>query len=159
RSVKVRNMLKAVLLIALISTASAQSPDAVLHDPTIQTAMNAAKTHEPEILDLQARICEIPAPPFMDEVRGRELARLVCEPALQDVRIDKAGTGLGVGRGKAAHPNLVFSAHLDTVFPEGTNVKVTRECDVLKAPGIGYDCRGLAVMLGVIRALNQAHVE
>ncbi|HJZ95968.1 MAG TPA: M20/M25/M40 family metallo-hydrolase [Candidatus Solibacter sp.] len=152
-------MLKAVLLIALISTASAQSPDALLHDPTIQAAMNAAKTHEPEILDLQARICEIPAPPFMEEVRGRELARLFRELGLQDVRIDKAGNVIGVRPGKAAHPNLVFSAHLDTVFPEGTNVKVTREGDVLKAPGIGDDCRGLAVMLGVIRALNQAHVE
>jgi acetylornithine deacetylase/succinyl-diaminopimelate desuccinylase-like protein len=61
--------------------------------------------------------------------------------------------------GKAAHPNLVFAAHLDTVFPEGTNVKVTREGDVLKGPGIGDDCRGLAVMLGVIRALDEAKVE
>ena len=66
---------------------------------------------------------------------------------------------IGVRPGKAAHPNLVFSAHLDTVFPEGTNVKVTREGSVLKGPGIGDDCRGLAVMLAVIRALNEAHVE
>ena len=70
-----------------------------------------------------------------------------------------AGNVIGVRPGKSAHPNLVFAAHLDTVFPEGTDVKVTVDGDILKGPGIGDDCRGLALMLGVIRALNEAHVE
>jgi acetylornithine deacetylase/succinyl-diaminopimelate desuccinylase-like protein len=61
--------------------------------------------------------------------------------------------------GASAQPNLVFAAHLDTVFPEDTNVKVTREGTVLKGPGIGDDCRGLVVMLGVIKALNEAKVK
>ena len=30
---------------------------------------------------------------------------------------------------------------------------------LLRAPGIGDDCRGLAMMLGVIQALNEAHVQ
>src|SRR6202011_1787930 len=59
----------------------------------------------------------------------------------------------------AAHPSLVFAAHLDTVFPEGTDVKVKREGTVLKGPGIGDDCRGLVVMLGVIRALKEGNVK
>jgi acetylornithine deacetylase/succinyl-diaminopimelate desuccinylase-like protein len=146
-----------VLLLAL--NAIAQSPDALLSEPSVKAAMDAARRNEPAILDLQARICEIPAPPFMEEVRGRELARLFSELGLKDVRTDKAGNVIGVRPGKAAHPNLVFAAHLDTVFPEGTSVKVTREGDVMKAPGIGDDCRGLAVMLAVIRALNDGHVE
>lgn len=136
---------------------AAQSPTELLSDPTVRAAMEAARRNEPQILDLQVRVCEIPAPPFHEEARGRELARLVTELGLKDVRTDKAGNVIGVRPGKAAHPNLVFSAHLDAVFPEGTDVKVTREGD--KAPGIGDDCRGLAVMLGVIRALNDAHVE
>jgi acetylornithine deacetylase/succinyl-diaminopimelate desuccinylase-like protein len=53
----------------------------------------------------------------------------------------------------------VFSAHLDTVFPEGTDVRVKREGGVMKAPGIGDDCRGLAVLLAIIRALDEGHVE
>ena len=105
------------------------------------------------------RVCEIPAPPFKEEARGQELKRLFEGLGLKDVRIDKAGNVIGVRPGRAAHPNLVFSAHLDTVFPEGTDVKVKREGAVLKGPGIGDDCRGLAVMLAVIRALNEAHVE
>ena len=131
----------------------------LLGDPAVRTAMDAVVRNEPQILDLQVRVCEIPAPPFKEEVRGRELARLFGELGLKDVRTDKAGNVIGVRPGKAARPNLVFSAHLDTVFPEGTNVKVTREGDVMKGPGIGDDCRGLAVMLGVIRALNEGHVQ
>ena len=73
--------------------------------------------------------------------------------------IDKAGNVIGVRPGKSAHPNLVFSAHLDTVFPEGTDVKVTRTGDLMKGPGIGDDCRGLALMLGLIRALDEGHVQ
>ena len=57
------------------------------------------------------------------------------------------------------HPNVVLAAHLDTVFPEGTDVKVTRDGDVLKGPGIGDDCRGLTVILSVARALNEGHVQ
>jgi len=45
------------------------------------------------------------------------------------------------------------------VFPEVTNVKVTREGRILKAPGIGDDCRGNADMLAVISAINEARVE
>jgi tripeptide aminopeptidase len=74
------------------------------------------------------------------------------------VRIDGEGNVLGERRGRAARPHLVFSAHLDTVFPEETNVKVTREGPVLKGPGIGDDCRGLAVLLAVVRALDSANV-
>src|ERR1035441_10064651 len=127
-------------------------------DATVRTAMEPARRNEPRTLDLQTRLCEIPAPPFQEAVRGQELQRLFQELGLRDVRIDAAGNVIGVRPGKAARPNLVFAAHLDTVFPEGTSVKVTREGDILKAPGIGDDCRGLAVMLAVIRALNDGHV-
>jgi acetylornithine deacetylase/succinyl-diaminopimelate desuccinylase-like protein len=87
------------------------------------------------------------------------LKRLFQELGLRDVRVDAAGNVIGDRPGRTPRPNLVFAAHLDTVFPEGTNVKVTRAGDLLKGPGIGDDCRGLAVLLAVIGALNEAHVE
>ena len=130
-----------------------QTPAELSKDATVRAAMEAAKRNEPRTLDLQARLCEIPAPPFQEAVRGQELKRLFQELGLRDVRVDAAGNVIGVRPGKAARPNLVFAAHLDTVFPEGTNVKVTREGETLKAPGIGDDCRGLAVMLAVILVL------
>ena len=140
-------------------TAPAQTPSALLHDPGVQAALEAARRNEPKFIDEEVRLCEIPAPPFHETARGHELQRLFIGLGLKDVRMDKAGNVIGMRPGRAAHPNLVFSAHLDTVFPEGTNVKVTREGTVLKGPGIGDDCRGLVVMLATVQALNDGHVE
>lgn len=137
----------------------AQTAQALLQDPTIKAALDAAKRNEPHFIDEQIRVCEIPAPPFKEEVRGRELERLFKKMGLHDVRVDKAGNVIGVRPGASAHPNLLFQAHLDTVFPEGTEIKVKRDGHILRAPGIGDDCRGLAVLLGVIQALNEAKVQ
>lgn len=137
----------------------AQDAAKLAEDPTIKAALEAAKKNEAHFIDEQVRVCEIPAPPFKEEVRGKEFERLFKEAGLQNVRIDKAGNVIGVRPGAAAHPNVVFAAHLDTVFPEGTDVHVKREGTLLKGPGIGDDCRGLVVMLGVIRALNEAKVK
>lgn len=148
-----------VLILSLAIPALAQTPAELMNDATVRAAMEAVKRNEPGILDVQVRVCEIPAPPFHEEKRGLELKRLFEELRLHDVRIDKAGNVIGVRPGKSAHPNLVFSAHLDTVFPEGTDVKVTRAGDLMKGPGIGDDCRGLALMLAVIRGLDDGHVQ
>jgi acetylornithine deacetylase/succinyl-diaminopimelate desuccinylase-like protein len=147
------------LLLLAAGVCLGQTPAELNADPAVRAAMEAARRNEPRALDLQARLCEIPAPPYQETVRGQELKRLFQELGLRDVRVDAAGNVIGVRAGKTPRPNLVFAAHLDTVFPEGTNVKVTRTGDLLKGPGIGDDCRGLAVMLAVIRALNEAHVE
>jgi tripeptide aminopeptidase len=154
-------MPRIVVALALLAAvrAPAQSPAELMNDPAVRAAMEAAKRNEPRTLDLEVQVCEIPAPPFHEEKRGLELKRMFEELHLKDVRIDKAGNVIGVRPGRSAHPNLVFSAHLDTVFPEGTDVKVTRTGDLMKGPGIGDDCRGLALMLGVIRALDEGRVE
>ena len=149
----------AFFLLALSLAAVAQDPAVLMQDPTIKAALAAAQRNEPHFIEEQIRICEIPAPPFKEEARGQELERLFKQIGLKDVRIDKAGNVIGVRPGAAAHPNLLFEAHLDTVFPEGTDVKVKRDGELLKAPGIGDDCRGLAMMLGVIQALNDAKVQ
>jgi tripeptide aminopeptidase len=149
--------LATVLLLA--AAALAQDVAGLSEDPQVKAALAAAQANEPHFIDEQIRICEIPAPPFHEDIRARELERLFKGAGLQDVRIDKAGNVIGVRPGAAPHPNLLLQAHLDTVFPEGTNVKVTREGTVLKGPGIGDDCRGLAAMLGVIRALDDAKVQ
>ncbi|MBZ5618848.1 MAG: M20/M25/M40 family metallo-hydrolase [Acidobacteriia bacterium] len=150
---------KQALILLLAAVSFAQTPAELIKNPAIRAALDAAQRNEPATLEQQVKICEIPAPPFKEEERGRELKRLFEALGLQSVRIDSAGNVIGVRPGRTAHPNLVFSAHLDTVFPEGTDVKVKRDGAVLRGPGIGDDCRGLAVMLAVIRALNEARVE
>jgi acetylornithine deacetylase/succinyl-diaminopimelate desuccinylase-like protein len=152
--------MRTLFSIALVALA-ARAQDAVklAEDPTMKAALEAVKRNEAHFIDEQVRICEIPAPPFHEEARGKELERLFKAAGLENVRIDKVGNVIGVRPGASAHPNVVFQAHLDTVFPEGTDVKVKREGTVLKGPGIGDDCRGLAVVLGVIRALNEGKVK
>ena len=147
------------LPVLFASALLAQDAARLAEDPAIKAAFAAIQKNEPHFIEEQIRICEIPAPPFHEEVRAKELERLFKQAGLHDVRIDKAGNVIGVRPGASPHPNLLLQAHLDTVFPEGTNVKVTREGTVLKGPGIGDDCRGLVTMLGVIRALDEAHVQ
>ena len=136
-----------------------QAPARLMEEPSIKAALLAVIRNEPHFIEEQIRICEIPAPPFKEEVRAREFERIFQSMGLRNVRIDQAGNVIGVRPGKAARPNLVLAAHLDTVFPEGTDVKVRREGKILKAPGISDDTRGLMTMLGVIQALKDANVE
>jgi acetylornithine deacetylase/succinyl-diaminopimelate desuccinylase-like protein len=131
----------------------------LMQDAAVKAALQAARDDEPHTLEDQVRLCEVPAPPFKETARGRTYAEAFRSLGLKNVRIDKEGNVLGERPGMAARPHLVFSAHLDTVFPEGTDVTVKREGTTFRGPGIGDDCRGLAVVLGVIRALNKANVQ
>jgi acetylornithine deacetylase/succinyl-diaminopimelate desuccinylase-like protein len=137
----------------------AQDPQKLLRDPAVKAALEAAKSNEPQTIARQIQVCEIAAPPFHETTRGLDLKQRFLDLGLKDVRIDKAGNVIGTRPGVSPRPNLLFSAHLDTVFPEETAVKVSREGHILKGPGIGDDCRGLAVMLATIQALDQAKVQ
>ena len=130
----------------------------LMQNAALKAAIAAAKTTEAQTIDDQVRFCEIPAPSFKEEVRGAELKRVFQDLGLQNVRVDKAGNVLGEYRGAALHPHVVLAAHLDTVFPEGTNVKVKRDGAILRGPGIGDDCRGLAVLVAVAREMKKANV-
>jgi tripeptide aminopeptidase len=146
------------------SLASAQQDAAVLgtrlmQQAAIKEALEIVRTSEPQTLEDQVRICEVEAPPFKEGKRAELYARLFREVGLQNVRIDTEGNVLGDRPGLQPRPRLVFSAHLDTVFPEGTSVTVKREGTILRAPGIGDDSRGLAVILAIVRAMNKANVQ
>src|ERR1700733_12248034 len=138
---------------------SAQTPEQILARPDVQSAMQAIKANEPHFIDEQVRLCEIASPPFHEDKRSAEMARLFRASGLVNVRIDNAGNVLGDRPGAEPHPHLVVAAHLDTVFPPETDVHVTREGNLLKGPGIGDDCRGLAAMLAIIKAMNDANLK
>ena len=125
----------------------------------VVAAVEALKAREPAILDDQVALAEIPAPPFKEATRAEAIRQRFVAAGLSDVRVDAIGNVLGVRRGKAARPHVVISAHIDTVFPEGTDVRVTRSGTVLKGPGIGDDARGLAVMVGIANALSRSPIQ
>ena len=152
----------AMFVVALTSAAFAQTSDIgsrLMTDPAIRAALDAARADEARTIEDQIRLCEIPAPPFKETVRAKAYAEAFRAAGLNDVRIDKEGNVIGVRPGRTARPNVVFSAHLDTVFPEDTQVEVTRKGTVLHGPGIGDDCRGLTVLLSIVRALDRAKVQ
>ena len=148
----------AVMLACCSTFATAQ--DQKLSDlPKIKQALEHLKATETETISEQIKACEIPAPTFHEAKRGEWFKQRFTELGLKNVRVDKIGNVLGERPGKGSGPVLVLAAHLDTVFPADTDVKVKREGSILKGPGIGDDCRGLAVILAVARALNQAKIE
>lgn len=146
-----------------ISLSAQEAPagiaERLLQDATVKAALDAAKQDEPRTIEEQVRLCEVAAPPFKEQRRGQLYAQMFKELGLVNVRTDKVGNVLGERPGRARGPHLVFSAHLDTVFPEETDVKTTREGTLIKGPGINDDCRGLTVVLAVIRALNAGKVQ
>lgn len=151
-------LLAAALLLPHISLL-AQSPERWLATAQAKTALEFLKTNEPETIEEQIRTCEIPAPPFKEQARAEYYKKRFAEIGLKNVRIDREGNAIGERPGKDPSKTLVVAAHLDTVFPEGTDVKVKRNGNTLIGPGIGDDCRGLAVMLSVARAMDAAKIE
>lgn len=157
----VLTVLAGALAVAATSQAQQQAAglgERLLADRAVQAALAAVVRNEPEVLEEQVRLCEVAAPPFKEERRGQAVKQVFERLGLKNVRIDAIGNVLGERPGREARPHLVLAAHLDTVFPEGTDVRVKRDGPILRGPGIGDDCRGLAVLVGVIRALDDARL-
>ncbi len=108
--------------------------------------------------DQQVRITEIPAPPFQEAERGAAVKVLLAEAGLQ-AQIDKTGNVIGELRGANEKEIVAIAAHLDTVFPPGTEVKVHRENSRMTAPGISDNGSGLAALAALARAVQFAHVK
>ena len=128
-------------------------------DARVQAALAAIDKTEPATIAAQMRLCEVPAPPFGERARAMVVRDMLQAAGLKHVRLDREGNVIGERPGRSPRPNVVLAAHLDTVFPEGTDVKVTRNGAVLRGPGIGDNCRGLAVLAAVAGALDAAAVE
>jgi len=108
------------------------------------------------VLERQKELTAIPAPPFGEGPRGRRMAELFQELGLIAVEEDQEGNVLAELPGHPAGTNpLIVSAHLDTVFPPGTDVTPQGSGEVIRAPGIADDGRGLAALLALARVLNE----
>ncbi len=147
------------LAIALLPLAvAAQDAKLPLDDPAIVRAMEQMRTLQAWTLDQQVSICEVPAPPFKEDRRAEEFRKRLVGFGYDNTRIDTEGNVIAeIGRGQG--PTVMIAGHLDTVFPEETDVRTTRIGDRVNGPGIGDDCRGLAVVLTLARVLNESRVE
>ena len=144
---------------------SAQTPAAT---PAIETAYQAILANAKVVKTLedikadddtafaeQKRITEIPAPPYKEKIRAEYFLKRMQELGFKEASIDSEGNVIALRKGSGGgRPKLVVSAHLDTVFAEGTDVTVKEKDGVILAPGIGDDSRGLAALLSLIKCVN-----
>jgi acetylornithine deacetylase/succinyl-diaminopimelate desuccinylase-like protein len=150
-----------------LAAAHAERPSAV--EAALSTVLANASVKK-TLVDLQAddeatfaeqkRIAAIASPPYKEKVRADYFLKRMLELGFKDAAIDSEGNVIGTRKGTGnGHPKLVVAAHLDTVFPEGTDVTLKEKGGVVVAPGIGDDARGLAVVLSLIKAMNANNIQ
>lgn len=155
-------MVKAKTIVWMMAMAATSiAPAALAQVPAAQavTLADAVRARDAQTLADQIALAEIPAPPFAEARRAAAFATRLKAIGLSDVRIDATGNVIarrpGIGRG----PRLIVSAHLDTVFPAGTDVKVRRQGSRYLGPGLADDSRGLATILTIANVIQDAKVR
>ncbi|MEX2178853.1 MAG: M20/M25/M40 family metallo-hydrolase [Gemmatimonadaceae bacterium] len=146
----VRSLFAAALVVVL-------SPSSLRAQSAAEPMLATLRLQNAWTLAQQKSICEIPAPPFRETARGEEYRRRFEALGLKNVRVDAVGNVLGERPGTGRGETIVLAGHLDTVFPDGTDVRVRESNGRMTAPGISDNCRGLAVVLAVARAFQEAN--
>ena len=127
--------------------------------PAVKAALqHLSDQYDRVITDLVA-ITQIPAPSFKEQARAKFFAERLREAGLKDTHIDEEGNVVAERPGNNGEPTVMLAAHLDTVFSEGTDVRVKKKGTIYSAPGIGDDSRGLAVVLAVARAMEAVQLK
>ena len=131
----------------------------LLTRPDVKRALDSIDARSAAIVDEWIRIVEIPAPSTREQARAAYIRTEMQRLGLTDLRVDDMSNVSGVRKGTGGGPTVVFAAHMDTVFPEGTDVKVKRDGDVLSGPGVGDDTANLMATLEMFRALDRGAVK
>jgi len=125
----------------------------------VKKAFNYIIDIEEKTIKNHIELTEIEAPPFKEERRAKEFAERLKLAGIENVWIDSIGNVIGFLKGSVGNKNIAIDAHIDTVFPEGTDVKVLVKNDTLFAPGIGDDTRGLAMILTLAETIKKNNIE
>jgi tripeptide aminopeptidase len=131
----------------------------LLSRPDVNKAIQSVDERASGIIEEWIRLVEIPAPSGKEQARAKYIRAEMEKIGLSDIRTDDLFNVSGVRKGTGGGPTVVFAAHMDTVFPEGTDLKVKREGDILRAPGVGDDTSNLMATLEMFRALDRGGVK
>ena len=158
-----------ILLLFLAATAQAngkahdqahdQDVEQLARQSAVKSALQFLRDDDARTLEEQIAITHIPAPPFKESVRAQDFARRLREAGLVDVGIDDTGNVIGKRKGMGRGPLLILSAHLDTVFAEGSDVTVRQKDGRYYGLGVIDDSRGLAAILSVLRAMEKTKLR
>lgn len=142
-----------------VAPAHTETVKRIVDSQSFKAAVDALQKDHDRWISEVIKLTEIPAPPFKEQERSKAYMEMLKAHGLSDVEIDEEGNAMGLRKGTGGGPLVVVSAHLDTVFPEGTDVKVKRDGTRLAAPGVGDDSAGLATLLSVVRAMDAAGIK
>jgi acetylornithine deacetylase/succinyl-diaminopimelate desuccinylase-like protein len=147
------------LFMATLSTrATDDSIGRLAHDSRCARALDWIDGNSDWVTNEQIRLTEIPAPELGEAARGEYLRKLF-EAAGLRVRKDDVGNIIGERPGSDSSSVILLAAHLDTVFPAGTNIRAKRNGGRIQAPGITDNGSGLAALAGLARALSDSGVR
>ena len=157
--VKVARVCGILLVMATLSARATDNPvEKIAQDPRCARGLEWIDRNTSWVTDEQVRLTEIPAPEFGEVPRAEYLKKLFEASGLK-VSTDKLGNVIGERPGADARSVILFAAHLDTVFPAGTDVRAKRKGDRIEAPGISDNGAGLGAIVGLARALSESHVR
>ena len=131
----------------------------VMASETYRSAVATLTAEHDRTVDDIITLTQIAAPSFQEETRAQAFRAMAEAHGLKNLEIDAEGNVTGMRPGIGNGPLICVAAHLDTVFPAGTELTVRREGTRLFAPGVGDDTRSLAVLLAWLRAMDAADVR
>lgn len=146
-------------LVAQSSTDFDRQVEQLMNHPAVRSALDHIVETDDQTMDDLMTLTEIPAPPFMEDERGAAFLQMMIDLGVDSAWTDEVGNAIGLRRGSGTGEVLAIAGHLDTVFPPETDVTIRVSGDTLFAPGIADDTRGLATVLAVLRAMNEADIR
>ena len=126
---------------------------------SVHAAFSYLHNQEMEFRRWQRELTEIPAPPFGEAARGEWLRQRFTALGLENVRVDDLGNVLGFLQNRPGAPLIGISAHLDTVFPQGTALHTREEANKLYGPGISDNAAGVTALLAIANALKRTELK
>ena len=156
-------MLKSTVVVWLLAVTPAAAQGwfqpSLLDRPDVRTALQSVDDRTAAIVDEWIKLTEMPAPTGQEQARAAYIRAEMQQLGLSDIRTDDISNVSGVRKGTGGGPTVVFAAHTDTVFPKDTDLRVKRDGDILRAPGIGDDTGNLMATLEMFRALKRGGVQ
>jgi acetylornithine deacetylase/succinyl-diaminopimelate desuccinylase-like protein len=151
----------ALLLVAALRLCAQDSwfQPSVLEKPDVRKALQSVDDRATEIVEEWIRLTETPAPTGKEQIRAKYIRSEMEKLHLSEIRTDDMINVSGIRKGTGGGPTVVFAAHMDTVFPDGTDLRVKRDGDSLRAPGIGDDTANLIAILEMFRALDRGGLK
>ncbi len=116
---------------------------------------NYYQEHLEDMVQENIAVCEVAAPPFQERERAEYVAKRWRELGLTEVFVDDTPNVYAHVQGQKEGPTVLVAAHLDTVFPPGTDVRVRREGHELHAPGIRDNSTAVAALIQLVACLRE----